>query len=104
MRIEWNRKAEQQWYSIASTINKTFGKEAVLEFARNVNEWQRRITINPEIAPLEPLLENRRKAYRSIVIHKCCKLVYYVNQKEEVVRIVALWDTRRDLVSLAARM
>lgn len=104
MRIEWNKKAEQQWYSIAATINKTFGKDAVFDFVRNVNEWQRRITINPEIAAFEPLLKDRRKPYRSIVIHKCCKLVYYVNQAEGVVRIVALWDTRRNPAGLAARI
>lgn len=103
MRIEWNRKAEQQWYSIASTINKTLGKEAVIEFAQNVNEWQSRIVANPEIAPFEPLLKDRRIHYRGIVIHKCCKLIYYVNQKEGVVRIAALWDTRRDPVGLVAR-
>lgn len=104
MRIEWNKKTEQQWHSIAATLHKTFGKDAVLDFAQNVNEWQRRIILNPEIASFEPLLKDRRKPYRSIVIHKCCKLVYYVNQKEEVVRIVALWDTRRDPTGLAARI
>lgn len=104
MRIEWNRKAEQQWYGIAASINKTFGKEAVLSFVQNVNEWQHRIIANPEIAAFEPLLKDRRKPYRSIVIHKCCKLVYYVNQKEDVVRIVALWDTRRNPAGLVARI
>lgn len=104
MRIEWNRKAEQQFYRIASTINESFGKKAVLEFVKNVNEWQSRIVINPEIAAFEPLLENRKIAYRSIVIHKCCKLVYYVNQKQGVVRIAALWDTRRNPDGLIARM
>lgn len=96
MRIEWNRKAEQQFYKIASTLNKEFGKKAVLVFVKNVNEWQSRIVINPAIAAFEPLLNNRKNAYRSIVIHKCCKLVYYVNQKQGVVRIAALWDTRQN--------
>lgn len=103
MRIEWNKKAEQQWFSIASAINKKFGKKAVVEFVQNVNEWQNRIVANPEIAAFEPLLKDRRKPYRSIVIHKCCKLVYYVNQKEGVVRIAALWDTRRNPDDLVAR-
>ena len=102
MKVEWNKKAEQQWYSMAAYINKTFGKKALLDFTQNVKEWQSRIAINPEIAAFEPLLKNRRKPYRSIVIHECCKLIYYINQKEEVVRVVALWDTRREPVKLAA--
>ena len=51
---------------------------------------------------VEPLLEGRNKVYRSLVIHKLYKLVYYVD--EETIYIADLWDVRRDPDRLIARL
>ena len=39
-------------------------------------------------------LAGRKREYRSIVVHKLFKLVYYV--KGDTLHIAALWDTRRE--------
>ena len=52
------------------------------------------LAANPRLGITEPLLAGRKREYRSIVVHKLFKLVYYV--KDETLYIAALWDTRRE--------
>ena len=42
----------------------------------------------------EPLLRGLKREYRSVVVHRNCKLVYYV--EGDILYIAALWDTRRE--------
>ena len=48
----------------------------------------------PTIGKLDPLFAHRRLPYRSIIIRKLNKVVYYV--KGDSVHIAAFWDTRRE--------
>ena len=56
----------------------------------------------PGIGQKEPLLQGRKRDYRSIVISRQNKLVYYV--AGDTLYIVALWDTRREPTTQAANM
>lgn len=96
MTIRWNKKAEQQWQLMAIYIANEFGRKAVEAFVANVNQWQIRLIDNPLLGSPEPLLKERRYDYRSLVIHKHCKLVYYIKPNQNTIRIAALWDTRRE--------
>ena len=44
----------------------------------------------------QPLLSDRAKAYRSLVIHKHCKVVYFVDEEADTLVIADVWDTRRE--------
>ena len=52
------------------------------------------LAANPGLGRKEPLLEGHPKGFRSIVVHKYCKLIYYV--EEDGLHIADLWDTRRE--------
>ena len=95
-RVEWSPYALELWKEIARYVAFRFGKQAVVRFERNVAGWEKRIALNPEIAPLEPLLEgkNLKHEYHGVVIHYRCKMSYCFD--DEVVYIVALWDARRE--------
>ena len=41
-------------------------------------------------------MAGRKAQYRSMVIHKHFKLVYRIDEQRQVIRIAALWDTRRE--------
>lgn len=47
----------------------------------------------PEMAPLEPLLRDYPKKYRSLVIERNYKLIYYI--ESETIYIVAVWCCRQ---------
>lgn len=95
-RVEWSPYALELWKEIAHYIAFRFGKQAVVRFEQNIAAWESRIAQNPDIVPLEPLLREKslKHKYYGVVIHYRCKMIYYFN--EEVVYIVALWDTRRE--------
>ena len=46
------------------------------------------------VGSLEPLLQHRSIPYRSIVINKLNKLIYYI--ENETIIVADFWDTRRE--------
>jgi plasmid stabilization system protein ParE len=52
----------------------------------------------PKAGAIETYLENDRIIYRSLVVDKNYKLIYYI--EANVVTIIAIWDCRQDPVKL----
>lgn len=48
----------------------------------------------PTLGQLDPLFAHRKQAYRSIIVRRLNKVVYYV--KGDTIHIAAFWDTRRE--------
>ena len=49
---------------------------------------------NPHLGPVEPYLDNMPEIYRSIVVNRLNKIVYYI--KDNGIVIADFWDTRRE--------
>ena len=71
-----------------------FGKRAAEKTHARIVEALHLLAANPRLGVAEPLLAGRKRQYRSLVVHKLFKLVYYV--KDNTLYIAALWDTRRE--------
>ena len=93
-KVEWSDEARRDFQRIIRYIAYGFGKKAVRKFEENIAHWERLIALNPAIGPEEAVLQGLEKEYHSVVVHRNCKLVYYV--KSDTLYIVALWDTRRE--------
>lgn len=100
--IEWSDGAKKDFQNIIRYIAHEFGKKAVRKFEANVAQWENLIALNPAMGPKEPLLQGLDTEYHSVVVHRNCKMVYYV--KGETLRIAALWDTRREPCAQAGNM
>lgn len=48
----------------------------------------------PTIGPFEPLLQNRPQDYRSLVVHRYFKIIYLIDEREQSIRVIDIWDTR----------
>lgn len=48
----------------------------------------------PELGKIDPLIVHRKQLYRSIIVRRLNKIVYYI--KDDTIRIAAMWDTRRE--------
>ena len=92
--VEWTDKAMAHFLRTTHYLTAEFGRKAAGKFEKNIAEWEALIACNPGIGPREPLLAHRAEGFRSVVIHKNCKLVYYV--EGDTLYIAALWDTRRE--------
>ena len=52
----------------------------------------------PTIGKIDPLFAHRKQTYRSIIVRRKNKIVYYI--KDDTINIAAFWDTRREPKSL----
>lgn len=94
MRVEWSRRALCEWENTVRYIFREFGRKAAEKLEQDILRWEERIAVNPELAHQEPLLKNRAKLYRGLIVSKHSKLIFYV--EKEVVYIADLWDMRRE--------
>jgi plasmid stabilization system protein ParE len=50
----------------------------------------------PQIAVIEPILSELSKTYRSLVVRDNYKIIYYIDNDENSIKIVTVWDCRQD--------
>ena len=94
MDIVWADEAFQRWCEAADYILRQHGIRAVEKFQKDTEEWEDSLSANPQIGKVEPLLANRDKLYRGVVINKLNKLIYYI--EKDTIIIADFWDTRRE--------
>ena len=98
MKVVWSEQARDELRQTSNYILRKFGKKSRQNFLQEVGRIATLLETNPNIGPVETLLENAPVLYRNIVVNRLNKMVYYIN--DEKVEIVALWDTRREPKSL----
>ena len=99
MKVSWSKRAAKSAQTTATYIYKEFGDKSSRKFLSELSRVSRLLEDNPYLGPTEPLLVNMKRQYRSIVVNRLNKIVYYI--AGETVRIVAVWDTRKEPKSQA---
>ena len=102
MKVVWHPDAKEEYKQIARYIKTKFSLKAKREFVTEVTEYEKFLCKFPETATIDPLFEDRTKTYRSVLINKRSKMVYYVEGEE--IHIAAFWDCRRDSVVQAQKV
>ena len=104
MRIVIIDRADAQVQATADHIKEDFGRKAEQKFKAKFREAIRLLADNPYLGPVEPLLAERAKSYRSVVVGSLNKMVYYIEEDEKVIYVVAFWDCRREPATLASQV
>ncbi|MDD6001751.1 MAG: type II toxin-antitoxin system RelE/ParE family toxin [Bacteroidales bacterium] len=104
MKIRWENIAEQQANEIATYIRKSFGFKRMKLFGEQIIHSTRLLTLNPYMGILDPLLTGRSQSYRSILINKLSKMVYYVDEEAKMIHISAFWDCRSEPLAQAEHL
>ncbi len=99
MTVIWAERAEQALHSVEEYIKRDFGEQARLKFMQKAEATAGQLASFPHYGKIEPLLAHRQKSYRSVVVTKQSKLIYYV-ESERIV-IADFWECRREPESLA---
>ena len=102
MKVSWSKRAAKSTQLTAIYLYREFGYKSSQKFLFEIANVSQLLEENPYLGPIEPLLQNKKKEYRSIVIHHFNKMVYYI--KGNTIRIAALWDTRREPKSQANKL
>ncbi len=99
MKAIWESKAVNGRRQIANYIRKKFGEIAVKDFMLEIQDTIRLLKSNPYMSPIDPLFVDRARTYRSILINRRSKMVYYI--EKDVIYIAGFWDCRCDPVAAA---
>lgn len=102
MNVSWSKRAAKSAQLTATYIFKEFGNNSSQKFLLEIAHVSQLLEGNPYLGPIEPLLLNKKKQYRSVVVNHLNKLVYYINGN--TIRIAAIWDTRREPKSQANKL
>jgi plasmid stabilization system protein ParE len=103
MRIEWTDRAVRGKQNVADYIRDRFGYKHKRKFVQEVDRTARMLMKHPNMGPVEPLLAERTQTYRSVVVGKLNKMVYYI-EEDTVIYVVAFWDCRREPDTLASQV
>lgn len=101
-KVIWTKRANRERIAILTYGAKEFGKRVAGKLNERIESYAVLLDGNPHLGGIEPLLAERRREYRSLVVHEHYKLVYYI--KGNNLYIVDIWDTRREPAKLARRI
>ena len=102
MKAIWENRAIIARRRIAAYILDNFGENSKADFMAEIRETIDLLKINPYMAAIDPLFDNRAHTYRSVIINRRSKMVYYI--ENNVIQIAGFWDCRQDPVAQAARV
>ena len=94
MRIIWHPEAAKRLRQVVSYIQTEYGSKSCTKFLKEAYRTERLLARNPYLGPVEPLLADAPVQYRSVVVNRLNKIVYWING--DVIEVVDFWDTRRE--------
>lgn len=83
-----------QWYS--NDDRPQVAEKIVAEILHSIDL----LMTNPCMGRVNILLSDDTMRYRSFVAHPYYKIIYYTDDTNHVVHIMAIWDCRRDIASM----
>jgi len=102
MIIKWNPRAETSLFDTANYVRQEFGSKSSQKLLYAVYLTTDLLLDNPLLGPIEPYLEGASVPYRSIVIKRLNKLIYWVH--DDVIEIVDFWNNRKNPLTQAGRL
>ena len=104
MIVKWDNIALDQLDQVADYILESFGEKRENVFREQVLYATQLLKLNPYMGILDPLLTGRSQSYRSILINKLSKMVYYVDEEAKMIHISAFWDCRSEPLAQAEHL
>ena len=94
MRVVWYPEAAKRLRKVVSYLQTEYGSRSCTKFLKEAYRTERLLSRNPYLGTVEPFLADAPVQYRSVVVNRLNKIVYWING--DVIEIVDFWDTRRE--------
>ena len=94
MKIQWTKRARKSANEVGAYILQTFGEGTFDKFLQELAHTGQLLQTTLNLGHIEPLLEKRTYAYRSVIIHKRSKMIYRIDG--ENIYIVDFWNCKRE--------
>lgn len=93
--VIWRPKAVASRIEILKYGKSEFGEIVARRLNEKIEECSARLKAYPDIGFIEPALIGRPIIYRSIMVNRRFKLIYFTTEIDDIeyVEIVELWDT-----------
>lgn len=104
MQVIWRKIAREELRNVLRYGRENFGMHAIQHFYEQIDRCELLLSSNPSMGHIESSFADRQKVYRSLVVHRHYKFVYWVDETKGVIYIADLWDTRREPATLAGRI
>ncbi|GHT42915.1 hypothetical protein AGMMS49965_15520 [Bacteroidia bacterium] len=102
MVINWTDRAKQHLRDIYDYYADVAGDNIAGKLAADISNAARPLATFPEMAAREPALIDYPQVFRSLIVRKRYKIIYFV--ENEIVHIVAVWDCRQNPDKLKGRV
>ena len=102
--VVWNKQAQQEWHSKLLYGFNEFGETTAVEFVRRTNHIIDNLKEHPQIGFIEPLLRHKKRRYRAYLLLGPLKMIYRYIESTDTIRIVDIWDMRREPKRLSRRI
>ena len=104
-KIIWNHKASMMLACHLEYAELEFGKATMLRWKKEIQAFEDRVRLYPEIYSPEHLLKGKPVLYRSRhLMKRRFKLIYYYEESEDAVYIVDIWDSTMRPEALVMRI
>ena len=82
MQVVWLDEAKVLFKEAISFGFLAFGEKAVIRFVDEVQRTNERLSVFPRLGKIEPALRGLEREYRSLVVHKNYKVIYYIDDEQ----------------------
>ena len=104
MRVVWEEGVWQDLDAVFAYGSLRFGETVATRLVNQVLAYENLLAAHPYMGRREPYLAHLSIPYYSVVVHRHYKLIYQIDEEQDVVRILALWDTRQDPARLTDQL
>lgn len=102
MKVIWLPQATEQLRITAKYIHQNFGSNVKDNFLQAVRQTNLLLSQQPNLGKAEPLLSDRAKMYRSTVVNKLNKIIYFI--ADDHIEVADFWDCRREPEALVSNV
>lgn len=95
MEVIWSNKAISRVKEIRDYYFSK-SKGAALKLINDIESAGSTLGKFPQMAAIEPSLSEMSRTYRSLVVRDNYKIIYFIDEKNDIVYIVTVWDCRQD--------
>lgn len=100
MVIRWSPKADKRLEEIYEYYYEAAGRKIALSIVSDIVSSAKRLKKHPKMAPIEALLDNTEKEFRSLLVRSIFKIIYFIRKDTETIEIATIWDCRKNPDSL----
>ena len=100
MVVKWSTVAEDRLKKVFDYYFDVAGHKVASKIVAKIIESADSLGTMPFKAPIEKYLPDCKFVYRSLIVSKIFKVVYFINEKEECIVIATIWDCRQNPVKL----